>query len=448
MGMEISGAYNLRPIDPSGQRTLELRVNQRVTAEVLNVSGDQVELAIQGTRVVGRVAPGNETTELLNRGAAHFIIRGVDEGVLQLQLVPPEEARAQIGIQTQWTILASNLLKLNGLPLNQENMMIGRALLSLGLPISPELISKLMESLSGLGNWGQAEADLAAVMLSNGLPLSSGTISLALQQLPSLAEAFQGLEEMLGKLMQSNPESNIQNLAQRSLSFLNSATIDWSASASELMKQLTESISIWGKSLESHLVDLIKIGGSSAEDPDNSMGLLTFAQLRRALAQSGNTNLVNEIDRFMDAIRQMQLSNTSQINDPTNPPWLLLDLPLKMGPGQEEQQSHDAANLRISYRADEEGKSIDPDNNRLVLNIDLSDGHVLEVDLSMVGKRVGAWMTVSSEGWKTLVEEELPSFEKGLETLGYTMQFANCEVKFKAKVMPEERIINKLDLEA
>jgi hypothetical protein len=452
--MEITGSSStVRYVDVTGKQTLEFRLNQRVTAEVLKVSGDQVDLVIRGTRVVGRLISGDTASALSNQRTSQFLVKGMANGVLQLQMVSPQSSAAAATpsqVTSQWTILAQNLLQLNNLPQNQENIMIGRSLLSLGLPITPELLDTAKLALNGLGNWGQPEADLAAALLSNGLPLSSGTLNLALQRLPSLVDALTNLQARLTQMLNSTIPRDLKTLAEQALLVLQNGTLDWSAPAPEMMKQIGQAISIWGKSIESHLADAIN--DSEANNPEAmSSGLMAMAQLRRGLAQKGDSALINEIDRFMDSIRQMQFNNTSQKSDPTNPPWLVIDLPLTgawMPKSTMVRPDMHSANLRIAYRSDENGKAIDPDNNRLILKLDLDYSNTIEIDLSMVGKRVGAWMTVSTDEWRQLVEKELPSLQTGLEELGYHMQFAKCEVKPTMSLTDLNSTVSKLNLEA
>ena len=148
----------------------------------------------------------------------------------------------------------------------------------------------------------------------------------------------------------------------------------------------------------------------------------------------------------MDSLRQMQFLNTGIPRDPTNPPWLVVNLPLVAQQSQDQSKMQNA-NIKISYRADENGKEIDPDNNRIVFNVELDEEHFLEVDLSMVQKRVGAWLTAPDDQWKQLVESELPSLKDGLEAIGYQMQFARCETKAQTSVV-DSSPPHKVNIEA
>ena len=128
--MEVTGSSIIRVADASGRQPLELRVNQRVNANVISVSGDQVDINIRGTRIVGRIVDGTNASALENQRTAQFVVRGMSEGVLELQVVPQQPEAVASGLDAQRIILARNLLQLNGLEINQANMMIGKSLLS------------------------------------------------------------------------------------------------------------------------------------------------------------------------------------------------------------------------------------------------------------------------------------------------------------------------------
>jgi hypothetical protein len=445
--MNITGAnpIHLADTQTSGQPG-EFRLNQRISADILKVSGDQVTMVVQGQQVVGRIAGGDQTS-LAGQKTAQFIVRGMADGVLQLQIVPTDAGQtASSSLSNQWSILAQNLLQLNGLPISEENMAMGRALLGAGLPITSQLINTMQSALSGIANWGQTEADMSASLLSNGLPLSTGSLSLALQNLPSLIDSFQKLQGQLETLLKSSSSAETRSLAGNALQILNSTTINSGETSANIMAQVRNSIAILGKPLEAHLADALKNNTSLQGNNADANGLLSLAYLRRQMLNEGNNSVVREIDHFMNSLRQMQFLNTASPRDPTNPPWLVVNLPLAAQQSQ-NQPNLQNANIKISYRADENGKEIDPDNNRIVFTVELEKGHNLEVDLSMVQKRVGAWLTAPDDEWKSLIESELSTLKDGLESIGYQMQFARCETKAQTSVI-DTSIVNRVNIEA
>jgi hypothetical protein len=130
-----------------------------------------------------------------------------------------------------------------------------------------------------------------------------------------------------------------------------------------------------------------------------------------------------------------KLVNSEPESVPVKGQWLRLDLPLAANSTPRENH---IAQLRIAYRPDEEegGRAvIDPARTRLVLQIDLDEAGTIQVDLSMANHRIGAQVTTTNEGLRSLAESELPSLATGLERLGYSLQAARCEV---SSLEPEE----------
>ncbi len=451
--MTIQGLPPVGRLDRPGEQSIQLKENQRISADVLKVSGDQVTLVIQGVRVVGKLVPGEQSNALRERTTAQFIVRGMDNGVLQLQLLRGEVSTTTAPQGNPWTALAQNLLRLIGLPVNEKNTVIARALLSKGMPVSQDLMQEMSKVLDGLKNWGQTEADLAATLKAGGCPLSSGSLALALETAPSLADGVLRLQERLSQLTKGANNSEIANLAQKALLTLTNSTVDWNAPLPELMEQLPLVVSLWGKSIESAIAEQMDSQNNIKGDMS---GWLALANLRSALQNEGNQSLVKEIDNFLNALRQMQFLNSAQIEYPTNPPWLSISIPLDPGIMKNNVQSDRQlfpANLRIAYRSEEDGQSIDPNNTRLILSIDLEDGDFLQADISIIGKRLGAWLTVSNPDLRSQVEQELPSLKEGLSNQGFLMQFARCVVGKQTTIasipeMPYQDANMKINLSA
>jgi hypothetical protein len=65
-------------------------------------------------------------------------------------------------------VLSQNLLVLNNMEATDINVMIGKALLNHGLPVTQTSIDELTQILSGIPNWGQNEAEMAAALKAGG----------------------------------------------------------------------------------------------------------------------------------------------------------------------------------------------------------------------------------------------------------------------------------------
>jgi hypothetical protein len=428
----------LQPVQPGARpidQPLQLHLNQKVTAEILSVNGEQIEMVIQGYRVVGRLQTNDQAAQLENNRLAQFIVKGTIDGVLQLAIAKADETAITQQTASTISILAQNLLVLNNVDLTDQNIMLSKALLNHGLPVTPQLMEELSEVLNGIPAWGQNEADMAAALKAGGMPLTENTLLLAMQTLPGLAESVSKLQNQLLDLSKGQAGTDITRLADQALKLLQSATIDWSKDLPGLLNDLKQAISVWGKSLESELARQ-----TSGESLQGTEGWLSLAQLRNALENNGNRSTVRSIDQFMDGVRQMQFLNTARPVENGNPPWLLVNLPMAAHiPGQPSQQgTFFPASLRIAYRTQGKIKRIDPENTRLVLTVDLQNGEYVTADLSVIGKRVGAWLSVSTDELREKAVENLPDLESRLEKLGLSLKVAQCEVAAVGPVLSKE----------
>jgi len=114
---------------------------------------------------------------------------------------------------------------------------------------------------------------------------------------------------------------------------------------------------------------------------------------------------------------------------------------LQLGMGDAAGGSLHTAFLRVAYRQDKEKNErlIDPERTRLVLDIKLAPGELVTVDLSLVGKQVGALVTTSNATLGGLAEELLPEFEAGLSLSGFSLQTSKVQVAApEAEYLPSD----------
>jgi len=428
----------LQPVQSGARQIdqpLQLHLNQKVTAEILSVNGEQIDMVIQGVRVIGRLQTSDQAAMLEDRRLAQFIVKGSIDGVLQLALAKSPEITLAAQPTSTLNVLSQNLLVLNNLEVTEQNMLLGKALLNHGLPVTQQLMDELSQVLNGIGKWGQTEANMAAALKAGGMPLTQNTLALALQTLPSLVDSVTKLQTQLMSLSQGQAGPEITRLAEQALKLIQSATLDWSKDLPTLLNDLKQAVSVWGKSLESELAKQVK-----GDTIQGNEGWLSLANLRKALEGSGYRSTVQSIDQFMEGVRQMQFLNTARPVENGNPPWLLVNLPVAAHiPGQPTQQGDlFPASLRIAYRTHGKTKRIDPENTRLVLTVDLQNGDYVTADLSFIGKKVGAWLSVSTEDLKEQAIANLPDLEGRLEELGLTLKVANCEVATIGPVLAKE----------
>ncbi len=273
---------------------------------------------------------------------------------------------------------------------------------------------------------------MAAALKAGGFPISNGTLELAVQKLPNFNGNIQDLQNALQTILNKETTPEVRQLIQSGLQLLQDLRIDLSASPEKMAEQIKTVISFFGKSIESNLANLLdgKTGQPLLTTEDGKLNLLI--SMRGFFADRNDTATVKLFDTLINSMRQMQFLNTAQITDPMDPPWLIVNLPINAGALQQPQNKNmndpTPANIKISYQSGKKDKKIDPQDTRLILAFDLDANSQIKIDISMLGKKMGAWMTVSSEEWKSMVEEEAPSFEAAMEVLGYAVQFTKCSV--------------------
>jgi hypothetical protein len=444
------------PVNPMIPRidetSIALRLNQRIAAEVLQVSNDHVVLALNGMPFVARLTSPFQTSALTPRKTAQFIVRGFSKDTIHLQL---------LGTQTQpiaqdregATNFIRSLLEHIGLPANEANLVITYSLLTHGLPITGENINALHDALEGFPGWSEEEAQVAAQVLASGLPVSEGTIALQSTIQPQLSEVIARLQVLLTYLSQQWLPAQLQDLVQNALLNLEGLMVKWAAPTREIAQNLPRTFNQLGRSIENQLLAYRAkqtLGNLPVE------GWLLFSQLRKELISQGYRTTAEEIDRLFDALRSAQLQNVPIMMDEGKPSWIGLDLPLAVPRGEMGNQTQIVANhaqVEVNFAADDESGVTIPQITRILVKVDLDSDESIQVDLSLRDDEIGAYVTASSEPLLQCVETELPSLTTELRKLGYQVRKASClmtHVPTLSSPSPikKSEALSEIDLEA
>ncbi len=422
--MTISGPSPLPPIQRSDDANLALRLNQRIAAEVLQVSGDRVALVIEGVRVVARLTANEQAAMLEEHRLANFIVRDLSGPVVTLQLMPQAAPQAPIRPVPE---LIPNLLQVSGIPVNEWTLNIARALLNQGLPVTLERVAELQDFLAEIQGWGQQHAQYAVAIKSAGLPLTPAALELVMQQPASITSLIAQLTVQIQAMLRRKQTPESAALLQDALTILQGTFIQMGDP--EALKQgLQRALHILGHSLES---SFNKLAQANLDTPTpGQSSLLTLVALRQQLVEQHEDASVGDLDRFLDGLRANQFLNTPPEREPDKGRWLNLELPLSLpGSANSSQAAFTPARIRIAYPTDPEKQALDPANTRLVIGVEIAPGSFLQVDLSVVNQRVGAYVLATNDDLRAAAEEELPALTSGLEQLGYTIQSSACRIK-------------------
>ena len=127
--MTISGPI---PVPPAPQQaefnSLSLRIQERISAEVIRVAGDRVLLSQNGVRLVARLTTPDQAAQLVEHRHAQFVVKDFNKDIVTLQLVGSglEESTTNLLMPID---LVPLLLERANLPIDEGNSIIAQALL-------------------------------------------------------------------------------------------------------------------------------------------------------------------------------------------------------------------------------------------------------------------------------------------------------------------------------
>lgn len=402
--------------------SLSLRVGQRLNASVLDIANDHITLVAEGARLTAQIVGHPETVDLEPGKVAHFIVRGMKDGALQLEIAP----RGQLAPTTEANRpepkpLARALLSDLGLEATPENEQIATAMLKAQVPITRANLRELATALDALGQWRPEDADTAAQLKAQGKPITPGALELAQSRLPAPAESINTLARTLTALKTESMPKDVAEAVQRALGQLERIKVQWQSNSGALHQELHDALRVLGHSIERELAQQARADGNQTPSP-----LLDLARLSQQLETSSDPAAraaATEIRGFIDGLRQSALANLPPDRPQVEPHAYQVALPLQV-PGRSDAS---AGFLRVATR---DGRSADvhAQMTRVTLRIPLDGEDLIEVDLSVLGKQIGAWVTASSTEVQTAAEAEMSELQIGLSRAGYTLKTARCLV--------------------
>lgn len=202
--MNISGPLSVSAVTARQHQELDLRRFQRVTAQVLSVTGTTALLTIEGYPVVAQLASADQAATLLPQQTAQFIVTGRTSEKITLKVIRDDQPQASLARPVlQGPEVAIRLPEGQNIPVTTNHLIIARAVLKRHLPVTPLLLNELSETLSAYGSWGSQEAELAAALKAASLPLNAQSLAPASRQAAqigdSLARLIAKLTEMAGQ---------------------------------------------------------------------------------------------------------------------------------------------------------------------------------------------------------------------------------------------------------
>ncbi len=428
--MNVTGSSSIAIVQRFDETSVLFRVNQRITAEVLQVSGDQVVLDLNGTQVLAKLTSPDQTAALAERRLAQFIVRDQIGHTIVLQLVHPRsQSTSSVSSDTFTTSIIQELLTMAGLPINEDNLVIAGVLLKQNLPVTKGLIEELKSVLYQIGNWGEKEAQIAASLWGAGMVLSPSTVTLLLSHHGELLPLILSLMGQLKNLLKRSYKSpNVEFV----ISLLEKSVIDITKSPREIATQLQNSIKLLGCSLEKGIANLLQEVQSRSEN-NVEKSLISLVQLREELSRGkGHHEIIETIDRLFHTLRVMHFINSSPIKESQRDEWLIFYLPIgfpDVQNSQGDQCEQSSVKIKVAYQRDSEKRYIDPKNTHVIVQAKLSREDFLEVDLSVVLQRIRVEVMASNKKLGYIAQSQIPSLEQGLNHLGYEVKSTSIVIR-------------------
>lgn len=414
--MNISGPLPVSGVN-APQQDLDLHPFQRVTAQVLSVTGTTALLSIEGYPIVAQLASADQAATLLPQQTAQFIVTQRTSQKLTLKIVNDDQAQGnQARSVPQGPELAARLLEQQKIPVTANHLVIARAMLKKHLPVSSLLLNEVSETLSAYGSRGSKEADLAAALKAAGLPLSPQSLQLASHQALQIGDSLARLLKKLTDIKdQDLPEDLLKQLSSN-LQTLNALILNAEGESSQLAEQLKAVMQMLGKSLERVVLEQTQNSESFSES-----GLVPLVQLQQGMERAGKNELAQAVSDFLKDLQWSQFLNAKPDPIPSHGEWAEIGFVMQ-GLGQESDEKLSPARLRIAREPGNNSGKINPAYTRLILQVDLGPDQTVEVDLSIVGKQIKTSVTAPDVRWFQQATEELPTLEQALQSLGFTLK--------------------------
>lgn len=433
--MSFPGPLSISPINNTNEQLIGLRAYQRVTAQVISVTGTTAILEVDGHPVVAQLTSADQASMLASQQTAQFLVTELTDNSVTLKFIKNEQTQpALLGVVANGPELAERILESNNIPITITNLLVTRSLLKQHLPVTLELLKELQSALKGLGEWKEADADLAAAMKSAGLPVTPQSLALTARPPVPTADAMSQLIAMLTQSTSQDLPEDILTQLRSNLRLLNSLIIKGDGKPSQLADQLKAAVEAFGRSLENVLLEQIQTPGKNIPEK----GLMSLLKLQELLEQFGKQETARNIHEFITNIRREQFMNANHEPSQRYGEWSEISF-MTQSEEQKIREEFSSARLRIARESKGDTSKINPANTRLILQVNLQADEIIEVDLSLSGKQIQTSVKANDPLWCEMARNELPTLQDTLKEFGYT--FKNFQVVLEVP-LPFNRIQN------
>jgi hypothetical protein len=421
--MLVNPPLPISPNDSVARTENTFRPYQRIVAEVLQVTATQAILSVDGTTVVARLTSMEQANMLKEQRTARFIITQADENTINFKLLPPIQQNATDVTGARQDLLARFLQDLN-LAATDKNAALLQALLDHRLPVSPDLFKEINGVLAQMGDWDENMADMAAAIKAAGLPLTAESLALALRNNGSGIDTMENLYRLMQEIAgRDNLPEDFRSLLEAGMKLFDETRASAGAPRAEMAKALESQILLNGRSLENVILE--QADGKNPFWPEKS--LTVFSRLQTLAGDLGEHELAQAVSKYLDQAHQAQFWNIHAAQPQATEEWLAIPLFMQV-PHANSEETGEQARLRILRSPDQSTDGVDPTNTRLLIEMEVSPGKTVQVNISLTGKQARADVVVPDEELLDAAREEYPGLEKGMQGLGYALGQNNLRI--------------------
>lgn len=417
-----------------------LQPQQRVMLQVAEVKADQVTLRLADLPAAVDLQPKAPT-------------------------LAPGSAPAQTALTAQLTTMLSEW----GLEADEINLAAAKALLVHQQRIRPDDVQTVRTLWRALPQAQPDDLEAVTFLLARQLPVKAESVSLArhfIEHAPQLARQLTDLQASLSQVQTRLTQSQIPALkplaeaVQATLTHMVNWALPADAPAAEIAARLPTLIvqlhtppetelaqavtrpAVAGPvqpsgaapvqaplSPQGQILDLLRdvsLAPQTGDHEPNSLPRLVTA-LRTALADSTLDEglvrplrqLAEKLDVVSNNLNAFQLNNLGQPSTPMLEAYYLFPIPLRLPDGPQTAQ------LKIFHRPHQQ--TIDPDNVRLALLLDLPELGEIAVNLTVFEQRLSAQILTGLEETRQRAAANLEQLRDNLSGLGYRVEVLSTD---------------------
>jgi len=324
-------------------------------------------------------------------------------------------------------------------PVNEETMALARSMVEMGLPLTAQTLREISQALARLPAQAQMDSAAAGFLKLNGLPLNAeniNTMSVFMAQHPMLGAQLFEISIFVRRLAEQPGTARGSRTAEM-LAKIPGLLGEFIMNPAQQTRQRLHQ-SLFHLARQMGIEPLPLFGPDS--NPEEWMEMLR--QQRNAMSLEGQTlaRVAELFEQLEGNIKAHVLINQGRRTDELLG-WYCLQVPMRL----EEEVA--TGRLRITYRHDEQGRTwVDENDLAIEFSIETENLGALHFRLWVRGELLELEAAVGSEDVRQVLETHLPALLANFKGLGFIPGRADVGL-LPGGVLPEPDLVRQAELE-